>query len=98
MAKFSLWIQRFEIYLSEAEILAEKRARELVFLLDDGPFCIITQLGLVNSDEYDHLKKQLQKHYQKETTLSVAAPTADLLPKTWRTSVGVCRGAAHIDQ
>ena len=63
MAKFSLWIQRFEIYLSEAEILAEKRARELVFLLNDGPFRIITQLGLVNSDEYDHLKKQLQKHY-----------------------------------
>ena len=62
MAKFSLWIQRFEIYLNEAEILAENQAQELVFLLDDGPFRIITQLGLVNSDEYDYLKKQLQKH------------------------------------
>ena len=62
-ADFSLWIQRFEIYLSEAEIPARKRARELVSLLDDGPFRVITQLGLVNSDEYDHLKGQLQKHY-----------------------------------
>ena len=49
--------------LSEAEIPAGKWARELVSLLDDGPFCVITQLGLVNSDEYDHLKEQLQKHY-----------------------------------
>ena len=62
-ADFSLWIQHFEIYLSEAEIPARKQAHELVSLLDDGPFRVITQLGLVNSDEYDHLKGQLQKHY-----------------------------------
>ena len=62
-ADFALWIQRFEIYLSEAEIPAEKRAQELVSLLDDGPFRVITQLGLVNSNEYGYLKEQLQKHY-----------------------------------
>ena len=62
-ADFALWIQRFEIYLSEAEIPAEKRARELVSLLDDGPFRVITQLGLVNSNEYGYLKEQLQRHY-----------------------------------
>ena len=62
-ADFALWIQHFEIYLSEAEIPAEERARELVSLLNDGPFCIITQLGLVNSNEYGYLKEQLLKHY-----------------------------------
>ena len=41
MADFSLWIQRFEIYLSEAEMPAEKRARELVSLLDDGPSALL---------------------------------------------------------
>ena len=50
-------------YLSEAEIPAEKQAQELVSLLDDGPLRIITQLGLVNSNEYSYLKEQLQKHY-----------------------------------
>jgi len=62
-ADFALWIQRFEIYLSEAEIPPEKRARELLSLLDDGPFRIVTQLGLVDSDDYSYLKEQLQKHY-----------------------------------
>ena len=62
-ADFMLWIQRFEIYLAEAEIPAAKRARELLSLLEDGPFRVVTQLGLVNSDDYDGLKDQLQKHY-----------------------------------
>ena len=61
-ADFALWIQRFEIYLSEAEIPLEKRARELLSLLDDGPFRIVTQLGLVDSDDYSCVKEQLQKH------------------------------------
>jgi len=62
-ADFALWIQRFEIYLSKAEIPPEKRAQELLSLLDDGPFCIVTQLGIVDSDDYSYVKKQLQKHY-----------------------------------
>ena len=62
-ADFALWIQRFEIYLSEAEIPLEKRARELLSLLDDGPFRIVTQLGLVDSNDYSCVKEQLQKHY-----------------------------------
>ena len=59
-ADFTLWIQRFEIYLSEAEIPAAKRARELLSLLEDGPFRVVAQLGLVNSDDYAGLKDQLQ--------------------------------------
>ena len=63
---FSLWIQRFEIYLAEAEIPAEKRAKELLSCLDDEPFRIVNQLGLVNSVDYGLLKKELQKHYAPE--------------------------------
>ena len=44
---FNLWIQRFELYLKEAEIPVDKRARELVSLLEDGLFRVISQLGLV---------------------------------------------------
>ena len=62
---FSLCIQRFEIYLAEAEIPAEKRAKELLSCLDDEPFCIVNQLGLVNSVDYG-LLKELQKHYAPE--------------------------------
>lgn len=58
---FALWIQRFEIYLSEAEIPETNMP-----LLDDVPFRIITQLGLVDSDNYGVLKEQLQKHYAKK--------------------------------
>jgi len=32
-------------------------------LLDDGPFHIVTQLGLVDSDDCGILMEQLQKHY-----------------------------------
>ncbi len=63
---FSLWIQRFEIYLTEAGIPAEKRAKELLSLLDDASFRVVNQLGLVGSDDYDALKKQLQRHYSPE--------------------------------
>ena len=35
----------------------------MVSLLDNGPFHIITRLGIVNSNKYGYLKKQLQKHY-----------------------------------
>lgn len=62
-ADFALWIQHFEIYLSEAEIPEDKRAQELLSLLDDGPFHIVTQLGLVDNDNYGVLKEQLRKHY-----------------------------------
>lgn len=50
--------QRFEIYLSEAEIPETNMP-----LLDDVPFRIITQLGLVDSDNYGVLK---EKHYAKK--------------------------------
>ena len=60
---FNLWVRRFELYLTEAEIPADKRAREMLSLLEDAPFRIVDQLGLVDSDDYDNLKEQLRKLY-----------------------------------
>ena len=62
-ADFRLWIQRFEIYLREADVPTDKKARELVSLLDDEPFRIISQLGLLTSDDYDSIKKELQQQF-----------------------------------
>ena len=56
-ADFRRWIQKFEIYLCEADVPTDKKARELVSLLDDEPFRIISQLGLLTSDDYDSIKK-----------------------------------------
>ncbi len=63
---FSLWIQRFEIYVTEAGIPPEKRAKELLSLLEDAPFRVVSQLGLVGTEDYGVLKKQLQQHYAPE--------------------------------
>ena len=60
---FSLWIRRFEIYLTEAGIPSDKRAKELLSLLEDEPFRVVSQLGLADGDDYGALKKQLQQHY-----------------------------------
>ena len=60
---FNLWIQRFQLYLEEAEIPADKRARELVSLLEDGPFRVVCQLGLVASSDYEAVKRELQQQF-----------------------------------
>ena len=60
---FTLWIQRFELYLSEANVPAGKRARELVSLLDDEPFRVVSQLGLVTTDDYEATKEELRRQF-----------------------------------
>ncbi len=44
---YVLWIQRFELYLREAEIPAAKRGNELASLLEDEPFRVVSQMGLL---------------------------------------------------
>ena len=61
---FGLWIQRFELYLEEAEVPPAKRARELVSLLDDRPFRYVSQLGLLTSNaSYEAVKSELRKQF-----------------------------------
>ena len=60
---FNLWIQRFELYVDEAGIPPEKRAREILSLLEDEPFRVVSQLGLILTDDYDAIKKELQQQF-----------------------------------
>ena len=46
---FTLWLQRFELYhVAEAGIERGKQAKELLSLLEDEPFRVANQLGLVD--------------------------------------------------
>ena len=42
---FTLWIQRVELYLKEANVPDEKKGQELVSLLEDDAFRIVSQMG-----------------------------------------------------
>ena len=59
---FTLWIQRVELYMKEAEIPDE--GQELVSLLEDDAFRIVSQMGLLCADkvEYTAVKMCLQTH------------------------------------
>ena len=59
LTDFNLWIQRFELYVDEVGIPPEKQAREILSLLEDEPFRVISQLGLILTDDYDAIKKEL---------------------------------------
>ena len=65
-ADFALWLQRFELYITEADIAAEKKANELVSLLDDEPFRIANQLGLIGERDFDKVKDALLKQFAPE--------------------------------
>ena len=62
---FTLWIQRVELYMKEAAIPEEKRGQELVSLLEDDAFRIVSQMGLLCADtvEYAAVKMCLQRQF-----------------------------------
>ena len=59
-AKFNLWIQRFELYVDEAGIPPEKRARAILSLLEDEPF----RVCCTSSKSSDSLNSQLHPFCQ----------------------------------
>ena len=63
---FALWLKRFNLYLEEAEVPREKRAKELLSLLDDTAFRVVGQLGLLETDNYDALKQSLERQFSPE--------------------------------
>eukprot|EP00731_Ephydatia_muelleri_P010468 Em0005g1054a len=64
---FSLWIKRVELYIQEAGLPEEKKGAELVSLLEDEPFRIVSQLGLVSETvEYDAVKACLVSHFSPD--------------------------------
>ena len=62
---FTLWIQRVELYMKEAEIPDENKGQELVSLLEDDAFRIVSQMGLLCADkvEYTAVKTCLQRQF-----------------------------------
>ena len=51
-ADIELWLTRFELYVRELGIAQNQWTRELLPLLEDEPFRVVTQLGLVHSTDY----------------------------------------------
>ena len=49
---FTFWIQRGELYLKEANVPDEKKGQELVSLLEDEAFCIVSQMGCDDAIDY----------------------------------------------
>eukprot|EP00731_Ephydatia_muelleri_P017571 Em0010g669a len=65
-ADFRLWIQRVELYFREADVPRDKRGQELASLLDDEPFRIVSQMGLLRVDsgiDYAAVKECLEKQF-----------------------------------
>ncbi len=61
---YVLWIQRFELYLREAEIPAAKRGNELASFLEDEPFRVVSQVGLLGEVvNYGAVKTCPQQHF-----------------------------------
>ena len=65
---FHLWTQRFELYILEAGLPAEKQSSELLSLLEDEPFRVVSQLGLVSATAYEDIKKALQQQFSPTGT------------------------------
>ena len=47
-----LWLKRFELYVRRIELPEEQWAAELLPLLDDEAFRVVSQLGLESSTDY----------------------------------------------
>ena len=78
---FNLWVQRLELYFKEADVPAEKRGEELVSLLEDDAFRIVSQLGFIGSDgvEYDAVKTCLKEQPQQPLLVQGAQSTVEEL-------------------
>ena len=61
-----LWLQRFELYVARATIPRTEWAKEVLSLLEDGPFRVVSHLGLADSDDYEAVRKCLQQRYAPE--------------------------------
>ena len=65
-ADFALWLRRFQLYITEAEIDASKQAQELLSLLKDEPFRVANQFDLVREFDVQKVKDTLLEHFAPE--------------------------------
>ena len=62
-ADFKLWLTRFEMYVQQAGISETQRVKELLSLLEDEPFRVVSQHGLLESDDFHAVTECLRQHY-----------------------------------
>ncbi|KAL5503656.1 hypothetical protein EMCRGX_G010639 [Ephydatia muelleri] len=62
---WELWLIRFDAYADEAKIGKGDRGKELLSLLDDEPFRLVYQNGLVESKDYSAVCECLTLRYGK---------------------------------
>lgn len=60
---FILWCSRFELYARQVKLTEDQWVSELLSLLEDEPFHVVSQQGLVSSTEYKVLIKCLGDFY-----------------------------------
>ena len=60
---FKLWLTGFEMCVWQAEIAETQKVQELLSLLEDKPFCVVSQQDLLGTDNYDSVTKCLHQHY-----------------------------------
>ena len=67
-ADLELWLTRFELNVREARIPEDQWTKELLPLLEDEPFRVIAQLGLVQSTDYEAVITGLHQQISSEGT------------------------------
>ena len=60
---FVLWRSRFELYARQVKLTEDQWVSELLSLLEDEPFRVVSQQGLVSSMEYKVVIKCLGDFY-----------------------------------
>ena len=98
-ADFRLWIQRVELYFREADIPRDKRGQELASLLDDEPFRIVSQMGLLRVDsgiDYAAVKECLEKQFApSQTSVGVATQISHGTARAGRVADSIFGEAAY---
>ena len=61
-----LWLKRFELYVKRTAIPENEWAAELLPLLDDTAFRVVSQLGLESSTDYKATTSSLKQQFSPE--------------------------------
>lgn len=62
-ADFKLWLTRFEMYVQQASIAETQKVKELLALLEDEPFRVVSHSGLLETGDYPAVTACLKQHY-----------------------------------
>ncbi|KAL5518223.1 hypothetical protein EMCRGX_G003914 [Ephydatia muelleri] len=60
---WKLWLSRFEMYATQAKIAKDSWSKELLSLLKDEPYCMVTHHGLAQTSDYDAVCDCIQRYY-----------------------------------